>query len=49
MLIICGDGKAEALKKLMNPLQNPYNVPAKLVQTSNQMMIIADGEATKYL
>ena len=49
MFIICGDGKAEALKKLMNPLQNPYNVPAKLVQTSNQMTIIADEEATKYL
>ncbi len=45
MFLVAGTSKQEALKRLLDPAENPGRTPAKLVQTNADMLVFADTEA----
>ena len=45
LFLVAGTSKQEALKRLLDPAENPVRTPAKLVQTNSDMLVFADSEA----
>ncbi len=45
LFLVAGNSKQEALKRLLDPAENPDRTPAKLVQTNADMLVFADTEA----
>ena len=45
ILLVSGTGKQEALRRLLDPQESPLRTPAKLVQPSRPVIILADAAA----
>jgi 6-phosphogluconolactonase len=45
IILVSGSGKQEALRRLLDPEESPLRTPAKLVQPSSAVVILADAAA----
>tara|TARA_Y100001968_G_scaffold73032_2_gene64482 strand:+ start:2493 stop:3206 length:714 start_codon:yes stop_codon:yes gene_type:complete len=45
IFLVSGDSKQVALKRLLDPLENSDRTPAKLVQSVNEILVLADQSA----
>ena len=45
VFLVAGEGKQEALKRLLDPDEDPARTPAKLVQPDSEIVVLADAAA----
>jgi len=46
VFLVSGEGKREALARLLDPAESPERTPAKLVQPASEIVVIADQAAS---
>ncbi len=49
IFLVSGSSKKTALKRLIDPMEPPERTPAKLVKTSNQILVLVDVDAASLL
>lgn len=49
MLLVSGSSKRQALRRLLDPAENPLRTPARLVQPTGEVVILADAAAAENL
>ena len=49
VFLVSGEGKRQALRRLLDPMESPDRTPAKLVQPSSPVLILADDAASQGL
>ncbi len=49
IFLVSGASKQNALKRLIDPLENYQRTPAKLINTKNEILILADEEASRFI
>lgn len=49
MLLVSGSSKRQALRRLLDPVENPLRTPARLVQPTGEVVILADAAAAENL
>lgn len=49
IFLVSGAGKRQALRRLLDPDEDPQRTPAKLVQPSHEVLILADAAAVEPL
>lgn len=47
MFLVSGAGKRQALQRLLDPQEDPQRTPARLVQPSGEVLILADAAAAE--
>ena len=45
MFLICGEGKRDALRRLLDPQESEKRTPARLVQPSTEIVVLTDEAA----
>lgn len=45
LFLVSGSGKQQALARLLDPLEDPARTPARLVQPSAEVLVLADADA----
>ena len=46
VFLVSGEGKREALRRLLDPQESPDRTPAKLVKPSAPILVLADRAAS---
>ena len=49
VFLVSGDGKRQALARLLDPMESPERTPAKLVQPRSTVLVLADAAAAQGL
>jgi 6-phosphogluconolactonase len=45
VFLVAGEGKQQALERLLDPDEDPARTPAKLVQPESEIVVLADAAA----
>ena len=49
VFLVSGEGKRQALSRLLDPDESPERTPAKLVQPGSEILVLADQAASEGL